>query len=918
VLLAGCVDTPTSRSPDSITPSLTASTIPDSTDRTLPTIEPTSTTLASREVPRFVDDNGFDDHSVPSVSTVDDLLALSRPGVGGLTVMKFTIPGFDQPANDPDTPRVHLMDSNFFGLHDEWYWFRLMNGQAAPADTQTVPFTTRRFATVQDIYSWARAQAPGELPIDLRFTSERVAPRLVSDRFYELALSSGTPRYGAGSVVSFTPADHNQPTRWLIELEYSDDVTPEHVARFFDALIPILPPEVGQRLEWVIRSPSQAATARLMADNDLPYGDRSVPYSELVPAGTVAVYNEGVTAGRLLYVGEDGASLGSATDTDILITERVPDYLPPAAAVITSDPQTPLAHINLLARNRNTPNASLSGVHVNAALRQAARVRTFAMVAAIDGELRIALITEEQFDSWRATQQLRPIAIEQLDLAEVPIVVDLSSVAAQSPTQAELDALVPLIGGKSAGFVTLLQAPSVNPPPDSIAITIAPYRQHIEPLVPLIRGLLGDQRFTSSPQVRWLALQGVDGYDLTFSSADDAALRDELLTTPAGSPLGDVLAAGGLRALIEARDIDPTVLTKITDELGRTYEDYDASVGLRFRSSSNVEDIEGFNGAGLYTSFTGFLNPSAQDDPDDRDNTVERAILRTWSSYWSFEAFEERRRELVDHLSGSMAITVHARFDDASEINNGVATWSFLPNGTDAVLEVNVQHGATPVTNPLASPDQPAATPEIIRVTRRDGRVEVERLSPSSLPVGPKVMSEADVRELFAHVDEIARLWRGRLNDSLPEAQQVRVITLDVEFKTVADGWPALDDDLAPYSSRLVVRQVRSLEPSLRRLPDEAAQLAIPRDVLRRAATIDELLCPSGRFIAVRTDDTKPPLLGFESRPLVVEALTGAVAVAPSAGCTRRSIYSAPAQRLLQLLDSGEALIVVDVRGPNS
>ena len=79
---------------------------------------------------------------------------------------------------------------------------------------------------------------------------------------------------------------------------------------------------------------------------------------------------------------------------------------------------------------------------------------------------------------------------------------------------------------------------------------------------------------------------------------------------PAGTPLGDVLAAGGVRAMIEAAPIAPGNPRRTSSTvLNDTYADYDVEAGLRFRSSSSVEDIEGFNGAGLYTSYTGYLRP---------------------------------------------------------------------------------------------------------------------------------------------------------------------------------------------------------------------------------------------------------------------------------------------------------------------
>src|SRR6185295_13427264 len=42
---------------------------------------------------------------------------------------------------------------------------------------------------------------------------------------------------------------------------------------------------------------------------------------------------------------------------EILVLDEVPLQLPPVAGVITSQPSTPLSHINLLAKGWNIPNA---------------------------------------------------------------------------------------------------------------------------------------------------------------------------------------------------------------------------------------------------------------------------------------------------------------------------------------------------------------------------------------------------------------------------------------------------------------------------------------------------------------------------------------------------------------------------------
>lgn len=211
----------------------------------------------------------------------------------------------------------------------------------------------------------------------------------------------------------------------------------------------------------------------------------------------------------------------------------------------------------------------------------------------------------------------------------------------------------------------------------------------------------------------------------------------------------------------------------------------------------------------------GTCAPSASTNPTIATRR-SNALLRAWSSYWSFEAFEERRLAQIDHLSGAMGLTVHARFDDELERNNGVATFTFLPGGEadDAVVEINVQAGAVDVTNP--DPDD-IQLPEVIRITRRAGAIAVERLAGSTLLTdGDHVLDDDAIQELFAQVAAVADRWRSRLNQSLPVAQQVSTVVLDFEFKTVERGWPRLVGGERPLPARLVLRQVRSLDPGLR------------------------------------------------------------------------------------------------------
>jgi phosphoenolpyruvate synthase/pyruvate phosphate dikinase len=72
---------------------------------------------------------------------------------------------------------------------------------------------------------------------------------------------------------------------------------------------------------------------------------------------------------------------------------------------------------------------------------------------------------------------------------------------------------------------------------------------------------------------------------------------------------------------------------------------------IRFRSSTNAEDLLGLNGAGLYESHTGILDDSAQ--------SIESAIKKVWSSMWTLQGLEERAYYRIDQKSACMGILVH-------------------------------------------------------------------------------------------------------------------------------------------------------------------------------------------------------------------------------------------------------------------
>ncbi len=884
---------------DSTTSSAPNSTDPAPSTSTTTAAPAATTTTTTVPVPRHVDAAGFDDHTVPHVESVDEWFALARRNADR-SVVKFTISdfgGFD--------PTVRWADSNFYELHDEWFYFRLLNGQPVPGAPDQPATGLGPFESIDDIYQWA--EPIRSLPVNLRRVDSQTfgRERIYSSRFYELARAQ--PRvFGAGSVVHVPDSPDGQ--RWLIELEYRDAARVADVERYFSSLARTLPSEIGDDLEWVVRSPEQQDLADEMSESGHPLADRVVRWIEVVPPGEAEIYNEGIAAGKLLMVDDIGSQLARAIDTDVIIIDHVPDYLPPGSALITSQPQTPLAHVNLLARNRGIPNLSISGVSDDPGIQQAARVRPYVVVHASGGDVDIALIETDEFRAWERLTNLPSARVPTVDTDEIDLVVDLRELSREIGDMTQLDEWRPIIGGKSAGFVVLLDTHDVPMPPTPLAITVRPYFEHLEQVERELAAMLADRDFRNDPRARYLFFEGPDDYEDFYAAERDLEYGRTLATEhPPTTILGSILEAGGFKSLFRDHSIDANTLDQIVSELEASFGHYDATQGLRFRSSSSVEDVEGFTGAGLYNSNTGFLDPGAQTDPDDRKKSVEYTLKKTWASYWAFEAFEERRRENIDHTSGGMGVTVHARFDDHLEANNGVATITFEPARTDvlATAIINVQAGAVSVANPVANA---AVRPEIIEVAvLRNGDLRIERLQDSSLidNTAPDntVLNETAVTELVQHLISIADAWRDMVNGPLPFAQEVSAVSLDVEFKTMRSRWPAGSGDEV---SGLVIKQARRLDPGLRGVPSSVVALPVPRDVLARAARVASLTCDGQRVTAVWTDPLIAPDMGHSTTPFTHPATPDID------GCTSRTLHSSPDVYLLELLEDHERARLIE------
>ena len=205
----------------------------------------------------------------------------------------------------------------------------------------------------------------------------------------------------------------------------------------------------------------------------------------------------------------------------------------------------------------------------------------------------------------------------------------------------------------------------------------------------------------------------------------------------------------------------------IIDELTAMHATYPEGQSLRYRSSTNNEDLPGFNGAGLYDSKT-------QHPEETEVDGIDKSFKQVLASLWTFRAFTERNFHRIDHLAAAMGVLVHPNYSD--ELANGVAV-SFDPiYGADGHYYVNTQLGEDLVTNP----EEYSMPEELIM----DGGDPYVLASSNQVPLlGQLLMSKAQMNQLYRHLTVIHDRFKELYNPSPNEP-----FAMEIEFKITSDN----------------------------------------------------------------------------------------------------------------------------------
>jgi len=515
------------------------------------------------------------------------------------------------------------------------------------------------------------------------------------------------------------------PGVWAYEIAPYDTSSPEMIATAYDLIREAA--FIGDDLYFHPTSESVEALV-----DDLPDHVKVITSAELFEGIDFIPLNLGEAVGRLRFFHVNMLELGQefVTPRDIAVLDRVPNDISVVAGIITDDVQTPLSHINVLSQNRGTPNMVLIGAMEDQGLRELEDRWVRLTVDPFD--YTVVEVTKAEADAWWEEHKPPPVIVPELDLTVTEL---------RDTGDLTLDD-IPAFGGKASHYGVLCNIGDVVPAPKAFAIPVFFYRQFEEQngFDKEIDALLADDKFNSDISYREYAL-------------------------------------GHLRDDMEEASVDEGFLSAIMAKLETDYP----GVRMRFRSSTNAEDLDGFTGAGLYTSKTG--------DPNDPDKPVVDAVRTVWASLWNFRAFEERSFRGIDHRQVAMAMLVHRSFPD--EDSNGVALTNNIFDPMQPAHYINVQKGEASVVKPPPG----VVADQFLYFFLYPGQPMTFFAHSNLVPEGETVLTREQTYRLGQALQEIH--WEFAKYYQKPDA----FYAMDVEFK--------FNTDPGDEESQLWVKQAR-------------------------------------------------------------------------------------------------------------
>ena len=423
---------------------------------------------------------------------------------------------------------------------------------------------------------------------------------------------------------------------FTLEFSVADKISPEQIELFYYKIIEKF--ELTNEIKLFINTNRM----RLLASSFKRI--QTIGADEIYKGQSLQVLNQKETFGILRFIDVEHIESIDVNSTDIVVINGTPNELPPVAGVITTDFQTPLSHITILCQNRGTPVIALKEAWNDSLLRALQDEPVFFKVRKDTFEVIKKSI--EEVESYWIDKRAKRKSISLYTDTSIKTILPISLINRNS---------INIVGGKAANFGELTKLVdeldlNVKTPETAFAIPFHFYIDHLH-----------------SNGIKPLITQFIDSKGEGY---DDKSIRDFL---------------GSIQHKIIDAKINPQLIKEIEKQIRNS-----EFTRIRFRSSTNAEDLEGFNGAGLYDSKTGIL--------DNNKKSFERAIKKVWASAWNYKAFMEREFFGIDQKSIAMGVLCHRSFPN--EKANGVVITKNLYRPNYRGFVINSQIGETSVVNP--------------------------------------------------------------------------------------------------------------------------------------------------------------------------------------------------------------------------
>jgi hypothetical protein len=449
-------------------------------------------------------------------------------------------------------------------------------------------------------------------------------------------------------------------------------------------------------------SPSQEKVAKEVGKK----GYKTVTNDELYKAADYQAFNLGKTVGRLKVVplGTPYESLLFERTDIVLLQESYPD-ITPVAGILATTFSTPLSHVNLRATAWGVPNAG----DKKARAKWAKLDGKVIYYEVTDAGATVREATAQEIEEHeRLKKQQRHVSLPQADITN-PRLAMLTRMRAKD---------VVVYGTKSAnlGEVRTANLEGVYIP-DGFGVPFFYYVRHMRQhgLDQRVLDMLADPKF-----------------------ADDAAYRKQALED--------------LRKAIVDAPIDPAVLDVIYKRVRLKL----GGKGVFVRSSTNAEDLPGFNGAGLYDTVPNVVGRDA----------LGAAIKTVWASLWNMRAVEERSAFGIDHRQVYAAVMIQVGV--AATAAGVLITRNLWDQSDDDGFTINAKFGlGMRVVEGQKVPEQiifDATNDGTKIISRSDDPVmlvfdEQGGIKEVPTPNGGVILTEARAKTLVTAVQQFMPLW---------------------------------------------------------------------------------------------------------------------------------------------------------------